>query len=171
MTDEPTVDVDNDNDEPKMYVVDSEEYQKTKKLQSIYEAKKEFRNVWYNKEDNIERLKDTYYTDNHKQGEGMRLYRGHLADILAMYGSELSPIIRDAVDAGLLEQDDLEVELETDQNLLQLTRKKYQIKDDKDGWRTLRCSCLLDVFRTYERVQRKLGLGLDIEEETEPAII
>ena len=152
-----------EDDEQSLYVVDSEEYQKTKKLESIYQAKKEYKRV-------------QKYTGIYRDPKGS--YYQQLASSLAMYGSELSPIIEDALKEGLLIEDDLKIESVSgnDQwDILELIKFDCCVEGDfisEEGKYTpLGDKNLNHIFRHLEKIQRKLGLGLEIESETDPAQI
>lgn len=160
-----------EDDEQSLYVVDSEEYQKTKKLESIYQAKKEYKRVRSEKSKIVQRYETLYR--NPKVS-----YYQHLASSLAMYGSELIPLVEDALEEGLLIEDDLMIEAiggNRQWNILELIRFDCCIEGDfiseKGKYTPLGDKNLNHVFRHLEKIQRKLGLGLEIESETEPAQI
>ena len=160
-----------DDDEQSLYVVDSDEYQKTKKLESIYQSKKEYKKIRSNRSKIIQK-----YTGIYRDPKGS--YYQQLASSLAMYGSELSPIIEDALKEGLLIEDDLKIESVSgnDQwDILELIKFDCCVEGDfisEEGKYTpLGDKNLNHIFRHLEKIQRKLGLGLEIESETDPAQI
>jgi hypothetical protein len=158
-------------DEPSLYVVDSENYQKTKKLEAIYRAKREVMKVRQNRYDLINDLSDTF------RGNGVENYTHKLAKAVAVYGSELLPIVEDIAEAGGIDQEDLVVKCQS-------TRSEVNVGEfvnldgrvlDKNGEKTTTENPVeadvMRFYRQFERIQRELGLGLDIEEQQGPAEI
>lgn len=158
-------------DEPRLYVVDSENYQKTKKLEAIYRAKQQVTKVRQNRYDLIPKLGDEFGR------KGLVVYNHRLAKAIAEYGSELLPVVEDVAEVGGIEQEDLVVNCVS-------TQSKVNVGEfidldgkvpDKSGKKTTTESPteadLMRFYRQFERIQRKLGLGLDIEEESQPAEI
>jgi len=87
-------------------------------------------------------------------------------------------IIEDALREGLLIEDDLKIESVTGNeqwDILKLIKFDCCIEGDfisEEGKYTpLGDKNLNHIFRHLEKIQRKLGLGLEIESETDPAQI
>lgn len=159
-----------ESDETKYLVVDPDDYQKTKKLESIYRTKQEVLKVRDNRGDIIKDMRDTFSTKNRT---GRDMYSQRLAQAVAQYGSELLPLIEEGLKKNTLSEDDLVVSLSEerlDVDVVQFI--KYDGRHEYNGELTnLPEPNSLAVYRQLERIQRKLGLGLDIEEQKGPAEI
>ena len=90
--------------EKDLFVVDPDDYQKTKQLEAIHKAKEEVREKRSNRSDIIDKRSQQF------RRKGSSIYRHELAVSIAKYGSELLPLIEEAKENGLLTEDDLTVE-------------------------------------------------------------
>jgi predicted DNA-binding protein YlxM (UPF0122 family) len=158
-------------DEPSLYVVDSENYQKTKKLEAIYRAKQEVMKVRRNRHDLIDKLGDRY------SEQGIEVYKHKLAQAVAEYGSELLPIVEDIAEVGGIEEEDVMVNCLSAQGkvtigqFIDLDGKVPDQSGERTTTKSPREDDIMRFYRQLGRIQRKLGLGLDIEEESQPAEI
>lgn len=159
-------------DTKNVLVVDPEDYQKTQKLKSIQEAKDHFKSFTLNEREKFEKLSETWENPEealkHKQ-----------AKALSMYGSELIPLIERGIERGGISEDDLQVELDNFTKSI-LGKKSMSIRDivelegrihNGDDIRPLPSHTQMRVYRQLERIEAKLGLGLDLEESKGPAKI
>jgi hypothetical protein len=157
-------------DESKYLVVDPDDYQTTKKLESIYKTKQQVLNIRENRGDIIKDMSDNFST---KQRTGLDMYSQRLSQAVAQYGSELLPLIEEGLEKGTLSEDDLVVSLSEerlDVNVVHFV--KYDGRHKHNGeFINLPEPNSLAVYRQLERIQRRLGLGLDIEEQKGPAEI
>jgi len=158
--------VEESNEDKSVFVVDSEEYTKTKKLQLINKTKEEVIDLKHQREDAIGYLGDNF------AGDGLEIYCSKLAQNVALYGSELLPLIEQGLEKGTLDEEDTytrEVpQKEEGIHVVTFIRNDGRIVDSK---KELREMYNLAVYRQLERIQRKLGLGLDLEENKGPAKI
>jgi hypothetical protein len=155
-----------DSEEATIMVADPDDYQKTKKLKSIYEAKNHVSNLRQNRNERVE-----YLGDNFKRvGGGPAMFADELAASIADYGNELLPLIEEGKEKGVIEDDDLEAQIRPDDPI---SIEKFIILDGqiREGNDYTSEVTSMAVFRQLQRIQRKLGLGLDLEEEQTPAEI
>ena len=166
------VEVEEADKEKNVLVVDPDDYRKTQKLRAIQEAKDDYRAFTLNRSERYEELNETW--DNPKEA-----MKDEEATSLAMYASELLPLIEEGLDKGALSEDDLKVE--TDELTARfLGKAEMDIREivDLQGriWANEEKQAIprkyqKRVYRQLERIERKLGLGLDLEEDKGPANI
>jgi len=150
------VEVDESTDESNVFVVDPDDYQKTRKLKAINDAKDYVR----------KRRQDAPETARPDEWQG--IYH-RTSEAVAMYGSELLPLIEDALDQGILEEDDLETE---HGSLKEFVTFDGRVADhDKEELVDAKPHIYMAFYRQLERIQRKLGLGLELQEDKGPASI
>jgi hypothetical protein len=153
-------------------VVDPDDYQKTKKLQSIQEAKDRYREFTLNRSERFRELDETWANPK----EAMEKEE---AQSLAMYGSELLPLIEEGIEKGAISEADLK--LETDKmvealldkptmDIREMIRLEGCIVADGE-YQHLPRHFQKRMYRQLERIEQKLGLGLELEENKEPAQI
>jgi glutamyl/glutaminyl-tRNA synthetase len=164
------VDVEESDDEKNVFVVDPENYQKTKKLEIIYKTKKEVLNVRKNRDD-ITREFNRQYRD-----DGFPMYEKKLARTVAQYGSELLPLIEEGLENGTLSEEDLTTELSPEHTEMEVLmfiqmdgRVNYEGKKGEMEFAPETNS--IAIYRQLDRIQRKLGLGLELREDKGPAEI
>jgi hypothetical protein len=155
------------DDEKNVFVVDPEGYQKTKKLEIIHKNKKEVLNVRRNRSDLICDLADNF------RGKGLDVYQSQLAQTVSQYGSEILPLIEEGLEKGTLTKDDLTVSLSpehTEMDVLMFIRMDGRIEYEGDLGSPPEANSLA-IYRQLNRIQRKLGLGLELQEDKGPAEI
>ena len=159
-------------DTKNVLVVDPEDYQKTQKLKSIQEAKDHFKSFTLNEREKFEKLSETW-------GNPEEALKHKEAKALSMYGSELIPLIERGIEEGGLSEDDLEVELDNvaksitgkkNMSIRTIVKLEGRIHNG-DNMRPLPSHTQMRVYRQLERIERKLGLGPDIEVDNGPAQI
>ena len=164
---EPKVKVEENSDS--IVVVDPDDYQKTQKLKAINEAKKEYRRYKREKTEILQELEETWEdpVEAYKLERGMRL---------AEYGTELMPLIEEGLEKGVLTEEDMKCsrllgDSSTDIDVRKVVRTRGR-EFNKDGEMepipTLNSD---EVYRQLERIERKLGLGLELQEDKGPAEI
>lgn len=160
------VEIEESEETKNVLVVDPDDYRKTQKLKAINEAKKEFKDINRNDTELFEELEETW--KNPKEVlEKKRAYA------LALYGSELLPLIEEGLDTGALSEDDLIVTLgedKMDMEIRKIVRQEGQVHIRGEKVPLPRPNCM-EVYRQLECIERKLGLGLDLEEDKGPANI
>lgn len=156
--------VEEEND---ILVVDPDDYQKTKKLELIHKTKEEVLNVRRNRSKLIGELAERF------RGNGVETYQRELGRTVAQYGSELLPLIEEALENGTLEEEDLESQMAPEYKKLDVLEfiqldGQIHLKGDIDYPPEPNT---MAVYRQLDRIQRKLGLGLDLQENKGPANI
>ena len=150
-----------DSEEATIMVADPEDYQKSKKLKAIYESKKKVREVLHNKW----QIKEEVGRNHHKH------WRATLSDALVMYGLELMPVIERAMREGVIQEEDLDAG-PMEQDIQTFVDVGGAVRDEDTGdmrpplqWEAI------NYYQQLQRIEQKLGLGLDLEEEQTPAEI
>lgn len=156
-------------DETSYFVVDPDDYQKTKKLEAIHKTKREVPELRKNKDSMIVEYNDRYRDYN----SGVDTYNSALAQAVAQYGSELLPLIEEARDNGILDESDLTTRISPEYqklDVINFIEMDGRVKNEGELERPHEVNTMA-VYRQLERIQRKLGFGIDIEEDKGPAEI
>jgi hypothetical protein len=150
-----------DEEEANIMIADPDDYQKSKKLKAIHDTKKRVRKVLQNRHQIKEEV------GRHQRQH----FRATLGDAVAMYGLELMPLIEEAIDEDILSEDDLDAG-PMEPNVQLFVDIGGAVMDDDSGearppkkWESM------NYYQQLQRIQRELGLGLDLEEEQSPAEI
>lgn len=149
--------VEEPDEEPALFVVDPDEYQETQKLKAISDTKKQFRKMRNSRPNTAKR-------------DDWQGIRAREAEAVALYGSELLPIIEDAIDQGLLSENDLDIEY-VDTDVRSFVMYDGRTVDENGETQKPNPQRTMAVYRQLNRIQRKLGLGLELQEDKEPAQI
>jgi hypothetical protein len=166
------VEIEEAEKEKNVLVVDPDDYRKTQKLKAIQEAKDRYREYTLNRSERYSELSDTW--DNPKEA-----MEHEEATALAMYGSELLPLIEEGIDKGAISEESLKVETDVISARL-LDKPEMDIREivdlqgrvwAKDEKQAIPRRYQKRVYRQLERIERRLGLGLDLEEDKGPANI
>ena len=150
-----------DTDDKSVFVVDPEDYQKTRRLKEIHQAKKEVQQIRRNRSQIISDISGKF------QEPSGKVYQQTLARHVAQYGSELLPLIEKGREIEALSDDDLTCSLGpryVDIDVRQFTRLDGKIPIDGE----IRDSPernTMEVYRQLNRIMSDLGLGLDLEQE------
>lgn len=159
MTEEPS---ERETEDVDLFVVDPDDYQKTKKLESIHKAKQDVMKKRRNRYDLIPELSSQY------RDEGHEIFSTLLAQTVANYGTELLPLIEQGLREGALTEADMESVRGVDvRDFTELDGGVH----DADEVRSATEKEALDVYRQLDRIQQKLGLGLELEADQGPAEI
>jgi len=150
------VELEESPDESSVFVVDPDDYQKTRKLKAINDAKDHVRKL---RKDKPNRAKS-------KEWQGIH---ARTTEAVAMYGSELLPLIEDALDQGLLDEEDLETEYGSLRDFI--TYEGRLPNHEKEEFQEPKPFVYMAFYRQLERIQRRLGLGLELREDRGPANI
>ncbi|MFB9324220.1 hypothetical protein [Cryptosporangium minutisporangium] len=147
-------------------VVDPDDYQKTQKLKAINEAKKEYRRYKRQKTEILQKLEENWR--NHQEA-----YEAERAMRLAEYGTELMPLIEEGLEKGALTEEDMKCSLGDgfrEVDIRKVVRNGGWIFKDgeTEPIPTLNSD---EVYRQLERIERKLGLGLELETDKGPSEI
>jgi len=161
---EPKVKAEENSD--RIVVVDPDDYQKTQKLKAIEEAKKEYRKYNRNRGQILVEF-DEYWKD------AIGAYQSERAMRLAEYGTELMPLIEEGLEKGGLTEEDMKCSLGDDFREIDIRRViTYGGRVFKDGeMEPIPTLYSNEVYRQLERIERKLGLGLELETDKGPAEI
>lgn len=141
--------VDETDETAEIYVADPDDYAKTRKLKALNDAKSHIRKI----------RNDRPMRASSKEWEGMNR---RLAEAVASYGHELLPILEDAEQAGILDTDDYYARGNTDIRSFIITDGMVEV-DDGEFDHPNRPD-LMAVYRHLQKLERKLGLGLQLDE-------
>ena len=150
-----------DSEEATIMVADPEDYQKSKKLKAIHESKKRVREV----------IKNKHEIHQEVNVGNMKHFRGKLGDSIAMYGLEMMPLIEEAMRKEVIGEEDLDAgPMEPDLRTFVDVGGAVRDEDTREmrppkQWEGM------NYYQQLQRIERKLGLGLDLEEEQTPAEI
>lgn len=148
-----------DDDGSNVVVVDPDDYQRTKKLESIHKARNRVRRVRNEKP----------MSANSQEWRG---YHTKLAEAVADYGTELLPILEDAIEHGDMTPDDLAIDDVDDLTVIAYVRFDGRIPDhEAQSVDVANPDKAMAVFRHLDRLLRKLGLGLELKQDRGPAQI
>lgn len=155
------VEVDESTEEKNVFVVDPDDYQKTKKLKAIHNARDHVLDVRKNKRDS---------TDHYDQFSGpwYEAYHQHLAETVASYGHEVMPIIEEAKEEGVIDDDLLSIEDSI--HILEFIYTEGRVEEDGE-MTTPSPVKTMAVYRQLDKILRELGLGLSFEDDQGPAEI
>jgi len=160
---EKAVELDVDED-AEVYVSDPEEYLKTRKLKLINRAKER---VHETRENRLE------YTEYEFSGVWYETYHTDLAEAVAGYGNELLPIAKGAVEKGALSQSDLEKPNTPFDEARLVSLEVFVILEGRipeDGEaHPPEPPITMGYYRQLQTIERKLGLGIELEEQIGPA--
>lgn len=153
-------------DSTTVVVTDSEDYGRTQKLKHIYRAKESVQEMRRNQEELVREYNDYWH-----QTHGREVYRRELSKSVAEYGSELLPVVEQAV-----EQEQLgKLDLQSDRFGIDIrdfiTTDGHQVDRSEESSEPYGIIKTLDVYRCLNNLLRDLGLGLQLEEEKGPAEI
>lgn len=154
-----------DSEEANLMIADPDDYQKTKKLKAISDAKSHVMELKRNRSERIQELSNQF------RSTGVEVFQNEIATAVADYGTELLPLIEEALEKEVIEKADLELEGSewgTDVPVIEFITCNGEMAE-KEGPTHLQTS--MSVYRQLQRIERELGLGLDLEEELSPAEI
>jgi hypothetical protein len=157
-----------ESEEATFAVVDPDDYRKTKKLQAIQKSKDHYKEYKRNRNQKMKELKDQW--SNWREA-----YRERQASAIADYASELMPLIEEGLENDTLSEDDLIASLgpnkaDLDVRMVAKEGGQVPIGENRERKSMPKPNCD-EVYRQLERIERKLGLGLELEENKGPAEI
>mgnify|MGYP000397320754 FL=1 len=153
-------------DSTTVVVTDTEDYGRTQKLKHIYKAKESVQKMRRNQEELVKEYDDYWH-----QTHGRDVYHRELAKSVASYGSELLPIINQALDQDQLATPDLLSDRFSIDIRDFISTDGQKIDTDSGDTEPYNILQTLDVYRHLNTLLRELGLGLQLEEEKGPAEI
>ena len=147
-------------------VVDPDDYHKTQKLKAINEAKKEYRKYKRQRSEILHKLEE-------KWANPEEAYHSERSMRLAEYGTELMPLIEEGLEKGVLTEEDMKCSLgygsrEIDVRKVVTSGGRIYKDGEMEPIPILNSD---EVYRQLERIERKLGLGLELETDKGPAEI
>ena len=146
---------DDGDDSANLAVADPDDYAKTRKLKALSDAKAEVRKVRNNKPN----------TATEREWKGVR---ARLAERVALYGHELLPLLEAAERADKIFNGDYYADGgrgKTDVRTFITTDGKLERPDGE--YEVPPTHEIMLVYRHLQKLERKLGLGLTLEEETD----
>lgn len=153
-------------------VVDPDNYHKTKKLQAIEEAKQNYKRYLTDHSKIYRELSDTW--SNPKE-----TLKSEREEALALYGTELMPLIEEGLSKGAISEEDLKVDTNPFVDSL-LNVNEIDVRYFVDNHGAILANgevhhtpktFLQRIYRKFQSIERKLGLGLELEENKGPAEI
>ena len=153
------------DEDAEVYVSDLEEYLKTRKLKLINRAKERVHEI---RENRLE------YAEYDFQRKCYEVYHTDLAEAVATYGNELLPIAKGAVKKGTLSQSALgkpgSTQIEAASLVALETFVVLEGRIPEDGLAEApQPPITMEYYRQLQNIERKLGLGLELKEQTGPA--
>ena len=152
-------------------VVDPDDYHKTQKLKAINEAKKEYRRYKRQRSEILQKLEEKWMNPE-------EAYHSERSMRLAEYGTELMPLIEEGLEKGALTEEDMKCSLghgfreigfrEIDVREVVTNGGRIFEDGEMEPIPTLNSD---EVYRQLERIERKLGFGLELETDKGPAEI
>jgi len=142
-------------DDAKLYVADPDDYGKTRKLKALNDAKDHVRKI----------RNDRPGTATNREWNNLNI---RLAEAVASYGHELLPLLEAAEAAGTIGDGDYYTEEppKTDIREYLYTDGRVETRDGTD-FEVPPPHRAMAIYRHLQRLERKLGLGLDLEENTD----
>jgi len=143
-----------ETDEAKLYVADPDDYAKTRKLKALNDAKSHVRKL----------RNDRPPRASTKEWEGIN---ARIAEAVATYGHELLPLLEEAEQSGTIDDDDFLIRSEKrDIDVRALIRFDGRLPaEHKNELESPPAAHVMAIFRHLQTLERKLGLGLDLEPE------
>jgi len=143
-------------EEANIMVADPEDYQKTRKFRAISDAKERVR----------KKRDDEPPTASTDEWKGIH---ARTAEAVAIYGTELLPLIEEGLEKGILNESDLDTK---HGHIMEFIECDGRFVDHEDEEVTSpKPYEYMAVFRQLQRIERELGLGPSLEEEQPPAEI
>ena len=142
-------------DDAKLYVADPDDYARTRKLKALSDAKAHVRKMHNNRPGRA--------TDDEWDGLNARL-----AEAVALYGHELYPLLEEAEQRGILGDGDYYTNTGEKKDVRNLIRTNGRIGNPAEG--DVRFAApyeAMAIFRHLQKLERKLGLGLTLEEQSD----
>ena len=141
-------------DDAKLYVADPDDYARTRKLKALSDAK-----------DHVRKLRnDRPGTATNREWDGLD---ARLSEAVASYGHELLPLLEAAEAAGTIADGDYYTDgpQKTDIRQYLYTDGRVETRDGTD-FEVPPPHRAMAIYRHLQRLERKLGLGLDLEQDT-----
>jgi len=152
------MEIEEPEEENNVFVVDPDDYQKTRKLKAINDAKDHVRKL---RQEQPNRAKS-------KEWQGIH---ARISESVAMYGSELMPLIEDALEQGILKEEDLKTDFGDLRTFVRYDGRMPNDDGDETELKQPTPPAFMTFYRQLDRIQRKLGLGLELQEDKGPAEI
>ena len=143
-----------DDEVDNMIVVDPDDYQKTKQLQAINEAKEAVK----------EMRREKPLTGKKREWDG---FHSRMSERVSDYGREMWTLINKGREKGILKESDIEV------GTIDISEFIFAngAVQDGDRYRTAKEAEYMAIYTQLTVIEDKLGLGLELEEDKGPAEI
>lgn len=148
-------------------VVDPDDYQRTQKLKAIQEAKDEYKRYKRNKSEILMEMKEVWVN-------GEEAYRRERGERIADYATELIPLIEEGIERGPLTEEDTITSLGPEYeniDIIRVAKFSGHVNAGDGELASLSAPNCDDIYRQLERIERKLGLGIELELDKGPAKI
>jgi len=155
------VEVQSEESETTVVVTDSENYSETQKLKHIYELKKDVSNHISNRFDFYKKYSQEFRNPKY-------VYRERLADKVSLYVNEVLPLLESADNIDVSDYQVDRVATDVDIRTFAETHGVSVNGDEVEPHSKIESK---SVFHKTNELVREIGLGVDLEEETEPASI
>jgi hypothetical protein len=142
-------------EDTKLYIADPDDYARTRKLKALSDAKGHVRKL----------RNDMPTTANKREWNGIH---ARLAEAVASYGHELLPLLEEAEDNGIIGDGDFYTNTGHKRDVRNLIYTDGRVGDPAEeevGVPAPHES--MAIFRHLQKLERKLGLGLELEEQTD----
>ena len=143
-----------DDEVDNMIVVDPDDYQKTKQLQAINEAKEAVK----------EMRREKPLTAKGREWDG---FHARMSERVSDYGREMWSLINKGREKGIIKESDIEA------STIEISEFIFAngAVQDGDEYRTAKEAEYMAVYTQLTVIEDKLGLGLELEEDKGPAEI
>ena len=149
----------------KIIIADPDDYAKTQRIKELHQAKNRVSEIRNQRANLILEYGNNFADD------GIDVYNRTLGRAVASYGTELLPMIEAGVEAGILDDEDTELQsMESD--IYDFIRYDGRLVDhENEKIEDLPEPVTMGVYRRFQRLQHKLGLSFEIEKQKGPARI
>lgn len=157
-----------ETEDPEVLIVDPDDYQRTKKLETIHKTRQQVIE--------IRQSKTKMATDNpFSKTNWQDVYNAELREAVSQYGIELYPILKVALEEGTLSEDSLIVDTHHygEVHIFGFIDRDGIMKreDSDDIEEFVHPVDSLKIYRRLDTLMQQLGLTLDLEETKPPAQI
>ena len=155
------IEVQPEESETTVVVTDSENYSETQKLKHIYELKRDVTTHIANRFELVKKYRQEYSNPKYT-------YQERLADKVALYVNEVIPLLESA---DSIDESDYQVDRVNSKVDIQTFAETHGLSASGNELEPHSKIESKAVFHETNELIREIGLGVELEEETEPASI